>query len=456
MTLSFRDPDGRLSLAGERVLRIVNPTFESHIADFIQSEAFARLLADEMLVSTTSLGRIHHKDLPVELQQVAEDFQALLNADGTALILEHERIPFPSYPYEWAPEMLYAAGKLTLDLCERLLPVGLGLKDATPYNILFRGPQPVFIDLLSIDRREPRDPTWLPYAQFVRTFIRPLLVNKHFGLGLGEIFGVHRDGLYPSAVTRLCGSWQKVRPPFLSLVTLPILLGKIQRTRNAPIYREQTTGSPEKAAFILGRQFKSLRRKLTALRTRSARSSDWSGYMDEHHSEVYFAAKREFIERAIAQQRPVMVLDVGCNTGEFSAIAARNGARVVAIDQDPDVVSHVWRRAAAERLDILPLVVDLTRPTPAMGWRNAECPAFLERARGSFDCLLMLAVIHHMLVSERIPLDEILGLAAELTVDLLLIEYIPPDDPMFRLIARGNDYLYEFLTRECFENASKK
>jgi hypothetical protein len=67
--------------------------------------------------------------------------------------------------------------------------------------------------------------------------------------------------------------------------------------------------------------------------------------------------------------------------------------------------------------------------------------------------LLMLAVVHHMLVSERIPLEQILSLAASLTTDLLLMEFVEPGDPMFRRLARGRDALYTHLTASYFEKA---
>jgi SAM-dependent methyltransferase len=150
------------------------------------------------------------------------------------------------------------------------------------------------------------------------------------------------------------------------------------------------------------------------------------------------------------------VLDVGCNTGEFSRIAAKRGARVVAIDSDAVVVGETWRRACAEGFDILPMVIDLTRPSPAIGWRNSECSSFLDRARGAFDAVLMLAVVHHMLVGERIPLDEIIDLADEMTTDILVIEFIAPDDSMFRRLARGRDHLFTDLTTELFENSCSR
>jgi SAM-dependent methyltransferase len=174
--------------------------------------------------------------------------------------------------------------------------------------------------------------------------------------------------------------------------------------------------------------------------------------MDKNnYTEDYFPLKQAFVSDTLRSYQPRNVLDVGCNTGHFSEIAARNGASVVAIDYDPVVVGQVWRQARAEALDILPLVVNLTRPTPGTGWLNRENSAFLDRARGAFDAVMMLGVIHHMLVSERIPLPEIVKLAAELTTDLLVIEFVAPDDPMFKRIARGRDHLFQELTKESFE-----
>ena len=128
---------------------------------------------------------------------------------------------------------------------------------------------------------------------------------------------------------------------------------------------------------------------------------------------------------------------------------------MVAIDYDPVVVGEVWRQAREEDLDILPLVVNIARPTPSVGWRNTECPSFLKRARGSFGAVLMLGVIHHLMVSERIPLAEVISLAADLTTDVLVIEFVAPQDPMFRQITRGRDYLFTGLTRELFEEVCK-
>jgi 2-polyprenyl-3-methyl-5-hydroxy-6-metoxy-1,4-benzoquinol methylase len=220
--------------------------------------------------------------------------------------------------------------------------------------------------------------------------------------------------LEPEEVYRWLTPFELIRPGFLSLVTMPTWLGGRQSLDDQKIYRQKRLRDPEKARYILSSVFKGLRRGLNRLEPKRGSSSSWTSYMDtnNNYSADHFAAKEKFVAEALAEFSPRRVLDAGCNTGHFSALAARAGASVVAIDYDPIVLGPVWRQARAEKLDILPLVVNLTRPTPGTGWRNRECSSFLDRARGHFDAVLMLAVVHHMLVTERVPLPDILELAA--------------------------------------------
>lgn len=450
--VSFRDPAGRLFIIGDRVIRFINRAAMAELEACLASPALRQLVASGRLVATKPLSRLQLAELREE--DASLDFLAT-EFDGVAV--EHERIPFRSFPYEWPPEMLHVAGELTLDLAENLLPEGLGLKDATPYNVLFRGPKPVHVDLLSFEQREAGDPTWLPFAQFSRTVLLPLLANKHFGIKLNQVLGSQRDGLEPEQVYRLCRPWQKLRPPFLTMATLPTWLTPRQNTEDSKLYQKRRLANSEKAQFILERLFKRLRCELAQVAPSGKQQSAWSDYMSSESTaaEGYLAAKEHFVAAALTKLAPRTVLDVGCNTGHFSALAAQHGARVIAIDADPAVVGRVWHRAAAENLSILPLVVDLCRPSPGVGWRNREHPSFLERAAGAFDLVLMLAVLHHLLVSERIPLAEVIALAAELTTDSLIIEFVPPEDPMFRRITRGRDELFHSFNRETFEAACK-
>ena len=452
LTSSFRDPNGALFPYRNRIFRIVNAAGLPDLRAFLASPAAKKFITSGSLVSSTIL---REDDKQALLQDAAI---AGLYADiGGELILEHERIPFASYPYEWPPEMLYAVAGLTLDLAIDFLPEGLGLKDATPYNLMFRGPQPVFIDVLSFEQRNPGDPVWLPYAQFVRNFLLPLLAHRHFGLSIEQSLLTRRDGLEPEDVYRLLSPWQKIRPPFLSLVSMPSWLTKRHNQDDATIYRAKTLSDPEKARFVMGSLLKSLRRTLRSVAPPASVSSTWTGYMESNnYTGEHFAVKDQFVKETIADCAPKAVLDIGCNTGHFSLLAARAGARVVSADYDPAVLGGLWRKAGEERLDLLPLVVNLTRPTPGTGWRNREWPSFLDRARGSFDMVFMLAVIHHMLVTERVPLNDIIDLAAEITTDSLIIEFVSPEDSMFRRLVRGRDELYRGLTVEVFENQCRR
>ena len=434
---SFRDPGGTLFRFPGRILRAVRPSHLPDLESFLQTQTARAAEASGSLVRSTAV--------PVS------DYPEL-EADG---LWEHDRISFASFPYEWPPEMLHAAASVTLDLAEAALDEGFGIKDATPYNVLFRGPQPVFVDVLSFERRDPLDQTWLAYAQFVRTFLLPLLACREFGLPLDRILTGQRDGLEPETVYRWTGFLKRLTPPFLGLVTLPKWMSG--RGDSGPAsYRGRPAASAEQAHFVLGALFKSLRRQLKAVAPPAATDSTWSGYLDHKslYSPAQLAQKERFVAEALDLIRPARVLDVGANEGLFSLLAAQQGAEVIAVDSDPVVVGSIWRKASSENRNVLPLVVDLTRPTPAVGWRNQECPSFLDRARGSFDLVLMLAVVHHMLVTERIPLEDLLALADELSRDYVLIEYVAPADPMFQKIVRGRDELYAGYSTDWFEAAA--
>ncbi len=197
---SFRDPAGQLFRFPGHIVRAVLTEGMQDLNAFLASRAASTLTASGNLVHTEALS-------PERLAQALgpEQSGSLRERFPGASFLEHEAIPFPSFPYEWPPEMLHEASALTLGLAEALLQDNLGLKDATPYNVLFRGSRPVFVDVNSVERREPGDATWLAYAQFIRTFLLPLAAAESLGLPLDQSLLGRRDGLEPEDVYRMCG-----------------------------------------------------------------------------------------------------------------------------------------------------------------------------------------------------------------------------------------------------------
>jgi SAM-dependent methyltransferase len=446
---SFRDPAGCCCSFHGRVLRFVTTEAVSEFEKFLQTNGARQFIARKKFVSTRRLNENETAAL-----RAAPELQPVFNAQSIGAVFEHERIPFPSYPHEWPPEMLWDAGRLTLELAQAALADGFGLKDATPRNVLFRGSEPVFIDALSFELRNPGDPIWNPHAQFVRAFLLPLLANHRWGVPLAEIFTTRRDGIEPEEVYRFCGPLEKFKPRMLSLVSIPTWLSRKTSPDNQKIYQPHLLANAKKARFILESLLKRLDRTLDSLQPAAQKKSVWSDYMATHsYDDPAFAAKEKFVNEALREFQPARVLDAGANTGHFSALAARAGAAVVAIDLDAACAGAIWRRAREQKLNILPLVLNLANPSPALGWQNGECPSFLNRAAGAFDGVLMLALIHHLLVTERIPLAEIFRLASQVTNLLLVVEFVAPQDDMFRRLTRGREYLHAALDMKMFEQA---
>jgi hypothetical protein len=426
---TFRDPAGSLRIAGDRVLRRVRPELAQPALRFLESGLARAWVAEGRLVET----------------------RFLRDPDGE-LTLEHPRIFFPSYPWEWTPGAWVAAAHLTLDLCGALLDQGLILKDATPLNILFEGARPVFVDVLSIDARDPHSPLWLAYGQFVRTFLLPLAAYKYLGWPLSASIQ-KRDGYEPADLAPYLTRWQKWREPFRSLVTMPLMLERngAQAAQSTAKVRQQ----PEVALAVLHRNLASLRKNLEMLSPAGGRTTRWSRYTEtaDHYAAEDQNRKQRFVREALASSRPHHLLDLGANTGVFSRIAAEAGATVVAWDTDVEAAEQNRIEASRHNLPIVSLLANPARPTPAVGWRNAESLSLLDRARGRFDCLLMLGLIHHLLLSEQIPLHEIAALLRELTTQWAVVEWVPARDPRFQDLLRGRGDLYGHLDEAAFLHA---
>jgi len=422
---TFRDPAGSLRIVDDRVLRRVNPSQAGAALRFLQSPLAQEWVRRGNLVETHFLGE-----------------------DTGEVTLEHPRIFFPSYPWEWTASAWIAAAHLTLDLCESLLGQGFILKDATPLNVLFRGTQPVFVDVLSVEERDPESPLWLAYGQFVRTFLLPLIANKYLGWPLTA--SIHkRDGYEPADLAPYLGRWRRWREPFRSLVTLPLMLeGKQGQNTDATLKVRQ---QPSVAMQVLRRNLQALRNHVRRLEP-ADQQTRWRSYATsaEHYSADDHERKRAFVREALTTTQPHHVLDLGGNTGVYSQIAAECGAEVISWDTDAGATEQHWREAQRLKLPSLPLIANPARPTPPVGWRNAESLGLLERARGRFDCVMMLGFIHHLLLAEQIPLPEIARHLRELTTKWAIVEWVPGQDPRFRDLLRGRDALYGHLDEAAF------
>jgi SAM-dependent methyltransferase len=424
---TFRDPAGQLRLVAGSALRQIRPVATAETQEFLASPLRAALEQSGDLISSRIATPADHPFIvPGELW------------------LEHPRIDPISYPWEWTPVQWRSAAELTLRVARQAIESGWTLKDATPLNIVFAGAKPVFVDVLSFERRDPPSGVWLAYAQFVRTFLLPLIAAKYLSWPLVATLFT-RDGYEPAQLYKALPFRRRLNPDLLDVVTLASLFEKRGAKKGNP--KKPAAMNPELATHILLKRIARLERQIQHTADAGSRSQ-WSEYTQTaaHYRAADHDEKREFVKSVLQRCGPTEVLDIGANTGTYSFIAANNGAKVVALDSDAAALEILWQRAAKERKPITTLVANIARPTPAAGWRNREQLSLLDRLTGKFDLVLMLAVIHHLILREQLPLRHIGELCASLTRRWLVLEWVPPSDPMYQEWLRGRDELYGRLS----------
>ena len=425
--LTFRDPAGQLRLAAHCALRHIHPEAGDTTREFLASSLRSSLeMSGDLILSSIASASVHHCIAPGELW------------------LEHPLIEPISYPWEWTPAQWRAAAGLTLRIAQQALDAGWTLKDATPLNIVFAGPRPVLVDVLSFERRDPRSRVWLAYGQFVRTFLLPLVAAKYLSWPLqATLFS--RDGYEPSDLYKALYPWQRLNPSLLDIVTLAALLER-PGTKKAAL-QKPLSSDPELAAHILKKRLARLGKQIRNTERRQT-NSRWRDYTQtaKHYKPSDADGKQEFVKNVLQRCAPKRVLDIGANTGTYSLMAADAGAQVVSLDADSAALELLWATAMRQNKTITTLVANIARPSPAAGWRNREQLSLLERLTGKFDLVLMLAVIHHLILREQLPLTHIADLCATLTRRWLVLEWVPPSDPMYQEWLRGRDDLYGHLS----------
>jgi SAM-dependent methyltransferase len=436
---SFRDPAAQVFFCDGRVFRAIDSATNQALKALEQKGILSKWAAEGKIVSTKWVTKEQFE--PAELPIMPD----------TAAFLEHEFLSFISYPSEWSLSMLADAALLTLDLQIALISEGYSLKDASAYNIQFRRGKPLFIDISSIEKPERLD-LWYALGQFQRMFLFPLLLLLERGIDLRSYFLSHLDGWPLEQVVRSFQGLGKWKPSLLLDLTLPAMLDKRSRTARAGSGPRKNSGGPEAQLINLRR----IRGKICKLAQSYKTSSEWSGYTQTctygNEAETF---KKRVVREFLVEKKPARVLDLGCNTGEYTRIAAESGAEVLAADADHDAVELLYRDGRDKGRQIHPLVLDLANPTPAIGYLNRERSSFLERGRS--NCVLALALIHHLHVSANFPLSLIAELFDALTSDYLVLEFVPREDEMFqRLIQFRRDIYAEYTLENCISSLASR
>ena len=368
-----------------------------------------------------------------------------LPAEGWKAVVEHPRIPFVSYPYEWPFSMLRDAALLQLDLLREALYEDFTSKDASSFNVQWQGARPVFIDLSSFERWEPGDP-WAGYRQFCQMFLNPLLLESLRGVSARPWLRGRLEGLEPETCARLLRIRELARPAVFRHVWLHALF--LRRFRHARQTRATLAGSGFTKDMILV-NLEGLYRLVSSLRPRKERS-DWSGYtLENSYSPEDREAKRGFVLEAVSSRRRPLIWDLGANTGEYSRLVAPHADYVVAMDADAASVESLYAGLQRDHVsNVLPLVLDLADPSPNQGWRQRERGSLTERDRP--DLVLCLALLHHLIIGANVPISEVLGWLSQFGGELV-IEFVGKADPMAQRLLQNKRDQYDDYTEERFE-----
>jgi ribosomal protein L11 methylase PrmA len=397
----------------------------------------------EAVTGTGLYDELSRQGLLIPHQSVALSLAA---TDEAAAVLQPERVGFISYPYEWCFGQLRDAALLTLDIQERALVRGITLRDASAYNVQFHAGRPIFIDTLSFEPRKEGAP-WAAYRQFCEHFVVPLALMSRVDVRLGSLLRTHLEGIPLDLGGRLLGSrtWQS-----LGLLFHVRLHAMAQRR-----YRDAAAPAPAASRTVTVQSLIGLVQSLRGLITRltwQPQGTEWADYTtDNNYTAQATASKRELVTAMLRGRGVRTVWDLGANTGEYSRAARAEAEQVVAFDVDPAAVERNYRRVRAENESrILPLLMDLTNPSPALGWAHRERLSLEQR--GPADALLALALVHHLAIGHNLPLERIAETFARLGRHLI-IEFVPKEDSQVQRMLRSRPDIFPRYTREGFEAA---
>lgn len=407
-----RDHQADLFAAGDTVLRAVRPGSTPLFEKLLEHPAVRRAIDDRLLVPARRAPR---------------------GIRGCGLVIEHPRIPFTTYPFEWTPSMFKAASLCVLRLNLRLMEHGFCLMDAHPWNICFDGTNPLFVDFTSIVEL-PAEAKWERARDFELNCLHPLeLMEKGYPTLARALL---RDPVAPFAENvsrallphpeRLAGGLRGRLDAVAQFVGSRIARRLDRRVRHGD--RSATRAELEAMA-----------RQIEAMRVEPV-SGNWKEYYSgRDEASSYPATREEFasarkstpkpaiVGELLARCRPATVLDIGCNRGFYSQIAALDGARVLGLDTDEWVLDQMFRDSRALGSGALPLFVDATAPVEPVSPAHRPMPPARERLRA--DCVLALAVVHHIVFGPtKMGFDDVAALLASYANDAVVVEFVPRED----------------------------
>ena len=417
---SFRDPTGFLYTENGILYRQIN---EAGIEDYFT------------LMETSLYQELVENGALIPHEEITEFDR---NSPPEKLVIKPEKIPFISYPYEWSFSQLKDAALRTLEIQKLALHKGMSLKDCSAYNIQFYQGKPILIDTLSFETYMEGEP-WAAYRQFCQHFLAPLALMSYIDVRLSQLLRIYIDGIPLDLASKLL--------PKKTSLNFSINIHIHLHAKSQDRYSDKEIDPTKNRGQIKKQQLQGLIESLeSGVRKLSWKASqtDWAEYEKFHnYSQSALDHKTELVSEYLARTQSSTAWDLGSNIGTFSRLASQQNIFTVAYDVDPGAVELNYLRSIEEGdHNLLPLITDLTNPSPAMGWALQERQSLVERGRA--DVVMALALIHHLAIGNNLPFRKLSEFFSSIC-HWLIIEFVPKNDPQTeRLLKVRKDIFTEY------------
>ena len=423
---SYRDNSGFVFKQNEQVYRNIHPSYESHYLRLMNSGLYAELVKSKKLIP--------HQEITNTTEFNFTDGKVLLP----------EQIPFISYPYEWSFNMWKDAALLTVQIALAALQKEMILKDATPFNVQFVHGKPIFIDTLSFENYEAGKP-WIAYHQFSECFLAPLLLMHYCHPDTNKLFTVYPNGIPMRVLVSLLPKSSKWNMGTFLHVHLQLKFAGKQQQKA----KTQNNFSKQKLELLL-KGLESFVQKLSPKKVKTT----WDVYYtDTILGNDYLKAKTTLVKSFSNFVEFKTVIDLGANDGHFSLLFNED-KNVIATDADSNCINDLYLKIKKESIsNILPLVNDLTVPSPAIGWANTERESITARLKA--DMVLALALVHHLAIAKNIPLHFIADWLHPMG-EHLIIEFVPKEDEKVKILLQNRKDIFDNYSLENFRSIFTK
>ena len=421
---SFRDPSGFIFYKNKTLYRQINKVYSENYDHLMKSGLYETLTESNLLVNHEEV------DIPPPDPLTAHK------------VIKPELIPFISYPYEWCFSQLKDAALTTIRIQKIAIEFGMCLKDASSYNIQFKKGKPILIDTLSFEKLKVGKP-WVAYRQFCQHFLGPLMLMSYKDCRLNQLLKLFMDGIPLDLTSRMLPFYTRFIPRIAVHIHMHAFSQKKFSSKkvnmsNKRIKHTSYVGIMDNLESVL---------KKTKFRLKRSEWGDY--YEDTNYPEEAFEHKKQVLGEFLDMINPAEVWDLGANIGIFSRIASGKGTETISFDIDPVAVEKNYHECnSRKKSNVLPLFLDLTNPSPAIGWENRERISLIER--GPTDTVFALALLHHLAISNNLPFSKIASFFKK-TCKSLIMEYIPKSDSQVQRLLSTREDIFVNYTQTTFE-----